>query len=398
LFYPRDGAFKHLGWGEVTDVASDRSVRSQVTGVALIVATVLPGFLTAALAPRIRGDFDFGDSTLGVTIAIFYVVSALSSTPCGRLVDRIGGVSGMRLAAALVVACATTVALFAQSAAGLVGLLVLGGVANGMGGPAVSALLKREVSEQSQGLAFGVQQSGAPIGSLLAGLALPLVAIPFGWRWGFVAAAVLAVVAVIPVPRGGPLLPAAATVARRGLSSVHAIAVAAALASAAGVGFISFLVTYAVRSDIGESEAGLLLGAVSLVATLSRVGLGALFDRSGREPLALVGATLVAAAGAYLLLIEGEPATIVAGALVAGGLGWSWPGGLTLAVVRRSPESPAWAVGVMMSGLFAGAVAGPLVVGLLAEHGSFAAVWSLCAGLALLAGLLLLGTRRAEAR
>ena len=57
-----------------------------------------------------------------------------------------------------------------------------------------------------------------------------------------------------------------------------------------------------------------------------------------------------------------------------------------------------WAVGVMMSGLFAGAVAGPLGVGLLAEHGSFAAAWSLCAALALLAGLVLLGTRRAEAR
>src|SRR5215218_6601882 len=132
----------------MTDMASDRSFRWQITSVALSVATWLTGLLTAAHATRIRGDFGFGDSTLGVTIAIFYVVSALSSTPCGRLVDRIGGVSGMRLAAALVVACATTVALFAHSAAGLVGLLVLGGVANGMGGPAVSALLKREVSEQ----------------------------------------------------------------------------------------------------------------------------------------------------------------------------------------------------------------------------------------------------------
>ncbi len=382
----------------MTSVGRDRSTRSQVTGVALIVATVLPGFLTASLAPRIRGDFGFADSTLGLTIAVFYVVSALSSTPCGRLVDRIGGVQGMRLAAGLVVVCATTVALFAQSAAGLLGLLALGGVANGMGGPAVSALLKREVHEGRQGLAFGVQQSGASIGSLLAGLALPLVAIPFGWRWAFVAAAVLAVVSVLPVPRGGPAPAAAAPTQRHGLSSVHAIAVAAALASAAGVGFVSFLVTYAVRSDIGEAEAGLLLGGVSLVATLSRIGLGALFDRTGREPLALTGVMLAAAAGAYLLLIQDEPAVIVAAALVAGGLGWSWPGGLTLAVVRRRPEAPAWAVGVMMSGLFAGAVAGPLVVGLLAEHGSFAAVWSLCAGLALSAGLVLLATRRAEAR
>ena len=62
-------------------------------------------------------------------------------------------------------------------------------------------------------------------------------------------------------------------------------------------------------------------------------------------------------------------------ALVAGSLGWAWPGGLNLAVVQRSPEAPAWAVGVMMTGLFAGAVAGPLLVGVLADHGHFDGAW-----------------------
>ena len=46
------------------------------------------------------------------------------------------------------------------------------------------------------------------------------------------------------------------------------------MASAAGVGFISFLVLYSIHSGIGEGAAGLLLGAMSLTATLSRVGLG----------------------------------------------------------------------------------------------------------------------------
>ena len=71
---------------------------------------------------------------------------------------------------------------------------------------------------------------------------------------------------------------------------------------------------------------------------------------------------------------------IVLAALIVGSIGWSWPGTLTLAVVFRRPEAPAWAVGVMMSGLFAGAAGGPLLVGLLAEHEHFAAAWSLCAG------------------
>ena len=98
----------------------------------------------------------------------------------------------------------------------------------------------------------------------------------------------------------------------------------------------------------------------------------------------------------YLLLISGEPVVIVLAALLVGSIGWSWPGTLTLAVVFRRPEAPAWAVGVMMSGLFAGAAGGPLLVGLLAEHEHFAAAWSLCAGLALAAAATIALTRRFE--
>ena len=84
-----------------------------MTGVALIVATVLPGFLTASLATRIRDDFSFENSALGLCVAVFYVVSAVSSNPAGRLLERIGPVRGMRLAAALTTASCLAVALAA---------------------------------------------------------------------------------------------------------------------------------------------------------------------------------------------------------------------------------------------------------------------------------------------
>jgi cyanate permease len=172
--------------------------------------------------------------------------------------------------------------------------------------------------------------------------------------------------------------------------------VAAVLASAAGVGFIAFLVTYSVDQGIGEGSAGLLLGAVSLAATFSRVGLGLIADRSGGDALRLTALVLAGSVAGYLLLIVGEPAVIVLAALIVGSVGWSWPGTLTLAVVFRRPDAPAWAVGVMMSGLFAGAAGGPLLVGLLAEHDHFAAAWSLCAGLALAASVTIALTRRFE--
>jgi MFS family permease len=151
-----------------------------------------------------------------------------------------------------------------------------------------------------------------------------------------------------------------------------------------------------VDSGISEGAAGVLLGGVSLAATLSRIALGAAADRSGQKALRPVPAMLVLSVAGYLLLIVGEPAVIVFAALLAGGVGWAWPGALTLAVVQRSPNAPAWAVGVMMTGLFSGAVVGPLLVGLLAENDAFAGAWIMCACFALLAAATVVATRRFE--
>jgi MFS family permease len=375
-----------------------RGWRSLVTGTALIVANVMPGFLTASLAPRIRDDFAFGDSSLGLAVGLFYVVSAAGSVPAGRLVDRVGAARGMGLAGAGTAVSCLAIAALAQSTASLTALLLIGGVGNALGGPSVSALLKREVAAHRQGLAFGAQQSGAPLGALAAGLALPLVAIPVGWRWAFVASAAVTLCALAFAPRTvtGPAGSPAPRRSPTRFTSVHALGVAAALASAAGVGFVSFLVTYAVDSGMSEAAAGLLLAGVSLTAAVSRIVLGAFADRAGQEPLRPVVAMLAASVSGYLLLTAGEPGVIAAAALLAGGLGWAWPGGLTLAVVQRSPDAPAWAVGVMMTGLFVGAVGGPLLTGVLAEQELFAAAWIACAGLALLAAATVAATLHRE--
>ncbi len=167
-----------------------------------MITGVLPAFLTASLASRIPDDFAFGDSRLGLAIAVFHVMCALTSTPAGRLVERIGAVRGMRLAAIATAISCLAIAALAQSAVSLTALLLIGGLANALGGPSVSALLKHEVAVHRHGLAFGAQNSGASLGALLAGLALPAVAIPFGWRWAFVLVAGLALAAAALAPAG----------------------------------------------------------------------------------------------------------------------------------------------------------------------------------------------------
>jgi uncharacterized membrane protein YoaK (UPF0700 family) len=51
-----------------------------------------------------------------------------------------------------------------------------------------------------------------------------------------------------------------------------------------------------------------------------------------------------------------------------------------------------------MTGLFVGAVTGPLLTGFLAEHELFAAAWITCASLALMAAATIVATVRHEAR
>src|SRR5919108_4371174 len=162
--------------------------RALVVSVLHVVAGVLPGFLTASLAPRIDADFAFSESALGAAVAIVYVVCAFLSSPSGHLVERLGARRAMRAASGATVVCCAGVAALADSAAALVALLVLGGVGNALAAPAASGVLDRHVPETRHGVAYGAMQAGAPVGALLAGLALPAVAIPFGWRWGVVAA------------------------------------------------------------------------------------------------------------------------------------------------------------------------------------------------------------------
>ena len=73
-------------------------------------------------------------------------------------------------------------------------LLALAGVSNAITQPAINVFMADEVPLERQGLAFGIKQSAIPAAVLASGLALPLVALPFGWRPTFVGFAVVSLV------------------------------------------------------------------------------------------------------------------------------------------------------------------------------------------------------------
>jgi predicted MFS family arabinose efflux permease len=265
-------------------------------------------------------------------------------------------------------------------------------------------LLAERVDPARQGTAFGLLTSAPQVAAVVGGLALPLVAEPFGWRITFVAPALIGVAALAALlPHGIPAAPRhvdAPRMDRRRLPrAVSAIAASAALASAAGIGMRSFLVVSAASAGFEPSVAGLMLALTGVVAIANRLGFGVLSDRRPHRSLHQAAALMALCAVGLVLMAGGGDLPILAGAMLAGGIGWGWQAPLSHAVVTGNPGATAAAVGMQLSGFFAGAVVGPLMVGLFAGGGDYTAAWLICACLALLgAALALLAHRLAPGR
>jgi len=365
-----------------------RELRSLAAALLAVVAGSLPVFLTASLAGQIEHNFVFGAELLGLSVALFHLTGVVVSPLTARLLQRTGVSGALRLSAVLAGSVSLSIAIFASSATQLSCLLMVAGVSNGVAGPAASVLLRQTVAARRHGLAFGTQQAGAPAAILLAGLAVPLVAVPLGWRWAFLGAGGIAAAATLAVPtlprqRTRPLTTGAPR--RRSEWSVLALLViAAAAASSVGVAMVSFLVVCATGAGLSASAAGLLLGAVSLAAMIGRITFGLRVDHGRSEPLSTAFSLMIACTIGVTLLVANTPISIVLGALIIGGLGWTWHGVLMFAIVQHTRDAPVWAVGMLMSGVFVGAILGPLLVGTISTAASFQTAWVTCAALSLI--------------
>jgi MFS family permease len=383
------------------DALSEHEVlnrRPVLLAVAVATATVLPAFLTGGLAVQVRGELGFGAAALGLAVAAFFAFSALASAVMGRVVERIGPHPGMRLAAVGSAASLLGVAFLARSWTGLVACLVLGGLANAVSHPATHLSLAREVPAGRQGLSFGIKQSAIPAATLLAGLAVPAIALTFGWRWAFAGGAALALAVAFLVPAGAPKSvvrrPEKAREKDARTAPLFLLALGIGLGSTAATPLGTFLVESSVAAGLRVETAGLLLASGSAVNIVVRVAFGRLADgmRGGR--LLLVAAMLAAGVAGFGMLATGEVALILPGALLAFAAGWGWPGLFNFAVVKTNPGAPAAATGITQTGASGGAAVGPLVFGLVAEATSYEVAWLVSGTFALSALTAILVGRR----
>ena len=370
--------------------------RPVLLAVAVATAGVLPAFLTGGLAVQIRSELDFGSAALGLAVAVFFVSASLASVVMGRVVERIGAHRAMRVSTVGSAAALLGVALFAESWAALVACLVLGGLANAVAHPATHLSLAREVPANRQGFSFGIKQAAIPAATLLAGLAVPTVAVTLGWRWAFAGGAALALLVALLVPPetlGGVSKLKEARASDVPTAPLVLLALGIGLGSAAATPLGAFIVESSVASGLRVGTAGLLLALGSGFGIVVRVVFGHLADGMGGGRLRLVAGMLGVGVVGFVLLAGGSEVLIVPGTLLAFGAGWGWPGLFNFAVVKSNPGAPAAATGITQTGASGGAALGPLVFGLVVETSSYGSAWLLSGAIALLALVAILAGR-----
>jgi predicted MFS family arabinose efflux permease len=310
----------------------------------------------------------------------------------------VGAVRAMRWCVLITAACLLAGALLAESLVELLLLLAVAGVSNAVCQPAINLFVSEEVAADRQGLGFGIKQSGIPAAILVSGLALPVLAIPLGWRVTFALCAL------------GPL---AVWVALHGEASVHVsrrpasrrpsrvlvlTAIGAALATAGPSALGAYLVASAVDVGIAEGTAGLLAAIGSGLSLAVRVMLGARADRRRDYGLGTVVVLLAAGSLGFALMATDAVPSFVAGALLAFTLGWGWPGLFNLAVVDSNRETPGSASGISQTGIYVGAGGGPAAFGALYSQAGHGAAWLAVAGTTLLAAGVIWLAARADRR
>lgn len=375
--------------------APDVGTARVLTSVAAVVTVgVFPVFLVGGLGVQLQQEFHFGAAKLGVAAAGFFGVAALFSRAMGSLVERIGANRGMRLAAFGSALCLFGLAL-AGNTAWLMVLVWLAGLPNSLGQPASNLLIAQGVPVRRRGMGFGVKQSSIPAATLLAGLAVPTVALTIGWRWVFVIAGVLALLAALVVP----WLPQAERTNRSsartdspsaGWRVLLLLAISGGLGSAAANALGAFVTITAVEVGFSPPAAGLVLSLGSVAGLTIRLLAGVVADRTELNLLRVITGMLVVGSLGYALMGVDSPLVFLVGVSVGFGAGWAWPGLLNFAVAKFAPDRVASATSFTQTGIYVGGSCGPLLFGFFAEHAGLTGAWLAAGVAAIIAGVLLM--------
>ncbi|WP_254545536.1 MFS transporter [Halomarina pelagica] len=353
----------------------------------------------------VREAFDLSAALVGVFLTAALVGYTVALFPSGAAVDALGEKRVMLVGLAGLAVAAVGVS-FAPSYA----LLLLAGAALGSAYSTAMPASNRGVVASApagrENLAMGLKQVGVTAGSGAASLVVTGVAAVAAWQAGFWVIAALAggyALGFLVLYDGSD---GSGTVAPPDLSGLGAnrayvlLVLAGFFVGASIFTTLGYVILY-VEDVVGGSVAagGVVLALAQVTGSLGRVGAGGLADRLGgaRGAATVALAQVGVAVGLFTLLALGVDSLPVAVALFAG-IGVSVLGATGVFYSCMSDLVEIDDIGAATAGgqtaVNVGGIVAPPAFGLLADSAGYAAGWSLLAGCALLAALLLAGVRR----
>ena len=356
-----------------------------MTGFGFLLAWVMAaGALSytalSVLSTFLIDEFAISRSSFGVLVAVLGLVGMISAPGVGALTDSRGGVFALRLLLGITAVGFAAIAI-APTYSLMVVAVMLSGIGSTSGNPITNNLIASYIPDGTRGLMVGVKHSGGQLGVLAASLALPGLAIAFGWR---ASVALMLVVPLIGV--------AISKLAEPGLEIVDLEAVGRghrphkwrliANAGLMGLGtsaVVAFLPLYGhQRLGMSVTRASALIGLIAGFAIVSRFLWGWYGDRFRvvTTPLLLIAVTSVLSTMSIALSpAVGIPILWVGAALAGiGTMAWHAAGMLVVLHGANSHNS-AKATAAVHVGFLGGWTIGPVAFGFAVDQASYLTAW-----------------------
>jgi predicted MFS family arabinose efflux permease len=340
----------------------------------------------SATAPMVIEDLGLSRAQFGSLGTVAFLVAAVSSALLGQYVDRHAARSVM-IVLYIGAALAFLTAAAANSFPLLLVAVAISGCAQSLSNPVTNRLISTWIPPGGRGLLMGVKQAGVQMSQLVAGLALPTVALLLGWRVALGVCVVAAAAGLWLAFRfpSRDAEQAAGEGGRRPASGLPTSVwwlMAYALLTGAGLHASNmYLPLFSYEElELSATVAGFTAAVVGGVGLVARIGFGHAADRMQRPHWALSALAAVAALGAMSLLassLTGQPSLMWLGAVVFGASGIATNVVVMLALIRVTPlQVVGTASGLVAIGLYSGFAIGPISFGLIVDAaGSYELGW-----------------------
>ncbi|MEO8668416.1 MAG: MFS transporter [Bauldia sp.] len=340
-----------------------------------------------SLFPLIKLDLGVSYAQLGLLTTLMFVVSGISQTVCGFLVDHLGArrilFTGLALLAGAIFLCG-----LAPGYPALLVLMAVAGLGNAVFHPADYAILGGSIARGRLGRAYGIHTLGGNLGWAAAPATMLFLAQFVGWRGALMIAGGIGFAILL-------LLVSQAAFLDDGRARRPKPADALGAAPQAGIASILFslpvLLCFAYFVLLATGQIGMqnflpsILGALNgtplttagtaltafLLGSTAGVAVGMMYaDRTERHHLTVAGGLSIMAALVLIIAEVDLAATVlIATVAVAGAaLGFTIPSRDLVVRQATPPGATGRVFGFVYSGLDVGSAVAPVTIGLMLDH------------------------------